>query len=356
MKDLLKTSLVPLTHPNLEARWRALQSAGAVPSPFLSWQWYKALAAVPAAAGNAHLVIAERPTGEVIGLLPVEWSRGPGRLRTVGVAGWRWLSPDHLDVVAAPADRPAVAAAIVRHLSESRTWDLLDFDGLSPQGSLSNAVLQLRLPLYHRMTPEPVAVPWVDLRGTRELTSVIPSRNLRQQVSRGTRAGGGLSVITDPDAVEAALVRLMTLHNARFGAASSVFATAERRRFHVLAARGLTIDGLARIYRLGSADRSAALLYALIWDKRIFYYSMGIDPLVSRSPGLSILGASIWSAAQEGFLEFDLLRGEHAFKLRFAGGVRTDRRLRVVRPTARVATALTARAWGRISRAGSTAP
>lgn len=346
----MKTRLARIDDPAIAPHWRDLQAAGGVPSPFLGWQWCQAIAGNPE-AGHVRVIVAEE-AGQIVGLLPVEWSRGSGGLRTVGVAGWHWLAPDHLDVVGAPADRPAVAAAVLHHLSASRRcWDLLDLDGLSPDGALAAAASRLRLPRYYPMTPEPVPCPWVDLGLGPEPTAVLPSRNLRQQVSRGTRAGGGLCVVTDPDEVAAALSRLMTLHNARLGATSSVFATPARRHFHALLARTLAVEGLARIYQLGATYREAALLYALVWGRSIHYYSMGLNPQLGRSPGLSVLGAAILSAAAEGFTEFDLLRGDHAFKLRFATGTRSDVRLRVIRPTRRVATAAAQRVWGRVSSA-----
>ena len=62
---------------------------------------------------------------------------------------------------------------------------------------------------------------------------------------------------------------------------------------------------------------------------------MGIRPVVGGSPGRTLYGQMVLSAAAEGVAELDLLRGDHAFKLRFANGVRTDLHLRLLRPTLR---------------------
>jgi hypothetical protein len=51
----------------------------------------------------------------------------------------------------------------------------------------------------------------------------------------------------------------MDLHNQRFAAISAVFATAARRRFHLLAAQRMADAGMVRIYRLVAEGRNAGL-------------------------------------------------------------------------------------------------
>jgi CelD/BcsL family acetyltransferase involved in cellulose biosynthesis len=128
---------------------------------------------------------------------------------------------------------------------------------------------------------------------------------------------------------------MMQLHNARFGSSSRVFATPARRRFHILAARRLAAAGRARIYRLSSDEGHAALLYALSHDRRLYYYSLGIVPDRSPSPGRTLIGQAVLSAAAEGFEEFDLLRGDHDFKWRFADHGRADLTVQALRLTPR---------------------
>ena len=69
---------------------------------------------------------------------------------------------------------------------------------------------------------------------------------------------------------------------------------------------------------------------------RVFFYSSGILPTAGRSPGLVVLGSAISSAAEEGFREFDLLRGGEPYKLRFSTDTRRNLRL-VFRLTASAA-------------------
>ncbi|HEX8135662.1 MAG TPA: GNAT family N-acetyltransferase, partial [Actinomycetes bacterium] len=334
----LEVAALAPTDPALRGIWPLLERDAGVGCPFLTWPWFSALADVPSASGCVRVLVATR-AGEPIGLLPLEWATGPGRLRTVGPAGWRWLAPDHLDVLGPGRQRLAAARAMLAYLAVTPDWDALDLDGLDPAGALARATAgALRPPRFLHRPAEPVAAPFVDLRA-KDDAELFPSRNLRHQVRRGLRAaersGGGLETVRDPQRVGRLMEELMALHNARFGAASAVFATPERRRFHLLASGRMAAAGMAQVVRLTAEGRTAALLYALLLPGRVFYYAMGMAGEVGLSPGRTVLGQAILAAADEGFSEFDLLRGDHPFKLRFASGIREDLRIRVVRPTVR---------------------
>ncbi len=334
---MLAVSELKLTDPRLPAIWQILQERVRLLSPFVTWQWVGALAAVPEVSSKVRVLVVT-DNERVLGLLPVEHWKSNENLRVLGPAGGQWLAPDHIDVVAVPADRGRVADALVQRMMGWCSWDMLDFEGLAADGALLRALNRRRRPQLLRPPDQKVHAPYVDLLA-REPALLLPSRNLRQQVRRGLRfcerTGGGLSVTEQPSDVRLLLPVLMRLHNERFGSASKVFATPERRRFHVAAAASLAEHGMARIYWLEVQSQKAALLYALKAYGHLYYYSMGFRPELGLSPGLTLLGQTLLAAAAEGLEEFDLLRGDHAFKLRFATGSRADARVRLLRATPR---------------------
>ena len=325
-----------LDDPSLASMWTRLQGVGGVPSPFLTWEWVGSLAETPELCRNVQVLVCyERD--HVAGLLPLQWSSGSGRLREVRIAG-HWLAPDHLDVVSSPGHEHAVAAAVLTHLVEARDWELLELSGLAECGALAAALRRLRPPRFAYRVKEVLQLPWVELAG-KDAAEVLPRRNLRQQVGRGRRvaerSGGGFTTVREPASVGPLLEEMMRLHNMRWGSASTVFATAARRDFHRRAVRRLAAADLMRFYRLRVGEIDAAVLYALRLDRRLYYYSMGMTPEAGLSPGRTVLGQAILSAAEEGLEEFDLLRGEHDFKLRFATGVRSNLHVQVARVTPR---------------------
>lgn len=337
-----------LGDPALKAAWGRLETAGALRTPFEAAAFYSSLHDVPGLSARVQVLVVTDADDGVVGLLPLEWPDGPARLRTVSTPAAGWLAPDHLDVIAVPAQRPAVAGAVVRHLCRRPDWDLLDLHSLRSTGALAAALGAARPVL--RLSTEPVRCPYLDLRGGPE--GLPWSRNLRQQVARGRRAaeraGGGFEVVDEPDRVVALLEVLMTLHVARFGTSSQAFSTPSRREFHRLAAGRLAAAGRARIYRLTVTDRDAGLLYAFTNGHGLYYYAMGIRPEVGGSPGLTVLGQTALAAAKEGLREFDLLRGDHEFKLRFSSGVRDNPSRRLLRPTVQALRFAVVKTAGRI--------
>jgi CelD/BcsL family acetyltransferase involved in cellulose biosynthesis len=339
----LTVSRVPLTDPGLEAAWAALQGAGHVGTPFLSWQWVSALRDVPGAAGDTGVLVCRRG-GEVVGLLPLERARLDGR-RVLGVAGWYWVGPDHTDVVAAPADRAEVARAMLAELARTPGWDVLDLDGLAPDGALSGAVDEVfTKPRFVVRPTEELPIAYVGLAG--EILSGHGRKQVRKEIRKAEGAGGGFAVVTDPAEFPALLDAMMDLHIARFGDRSRVFATAERRRFHQLAAARLGAAGLVRMHRLAVGDEPAAITYTLVWNGSILFYSGGLRTDIGMTPGFSVRAAAMLAAAEAGYEVADLMRGDHGYKERFRAEVRSDVRRRVARVNASLARSAVVRAGG----------
>jgi CelD/BcsL family acetyltransferase involved in cellulose biosynthesis len=329
----LRIRALALADPGVAVAWRQLQAAGGVGSPFLVWELFSALADVPELSGETQVLVADdghRP----LGLLPLEPRHGPGGLRSLGLTPG-WLGADHLDVVAEPRHRPAVAAAVARHLAARAGWQLLDLDGLDRSSALAGQVRRImRPPRFLPLPPIDIPVPYVALPEATGASRSNASKEAARKLRSIERAGGGFSVVDSPERVADLLEDLMDLHNQRLGTTSSVFATATHRRFHLLAARRMAEAGMARIYRLVADGVNAGLQYDFVLGDRIFFYQSGIMPTAGRSPGLVVLGGVIRSAAEEGFRELDLLRGDEPYKLRFSTGTRQDLRLVVLRPTA----------------------
>lgn len=332
----LRVQPLALADPRVALAWRQLQAAGGVSSPFLVWELFSALAKIPELSGGAQVLVVDdghRP----VGLLPVEPRDGPSGLPALGLTP-PWLGADHLDVVAEPRDRPAVAGAVVRHLAARTDWQLLDLDGLDQSGALTGQLGRiLRPPRFLPLPPIGIPVPCVALPDRTESLRSNAIKEAARKLRSIERGGGGFSVVSSPERVAGLLEELMGLHNQRFGAVSAVFSTEARRRFHLLAAHNMAEAGMARIYRLVVDGANAGLQYDFVLGDRVYFYQSGIEPTAGRSPGLVVLGSAIRSAADEGFAEFDLLRGDEPYKLRFSTGTRQDLRLVVLRVTAAAA-------------------
>lgn len=317
------------------ADWVRLQSLGAVPTPFLSQQWYAAMSGVAPLVETAEVLVCRRD-GAVIGLLPIEIVDTRG-LRTLGVAGSGWTCPDHLDVVALPEDREAVAAAIARHLAERRDWDLLDLAVLAGDSPLPAALRSImRPPRFVVRADQPVPIRTLRVADGAPALGKWSRRRLRRVQHIIDNNGGTVELVSDPQRVPALLDVLMTLHRQRFGDRSTVFATAERRQFHRAAARSLSESRQAHIAKLTVGGVDAALLYILTWHSTAYLYCSGLRPSVLQSAGSGLRDWIVCNGVGD-CDTIDFLRGEQEWKARRGDNVLNDTRARVVRATPRVA-------------------
>ena len=318
--------------------WTELQHRDGVATPFLSWEWYGALAEIPELAASTEVLMCRRGASTV-GLLPIETVERRG-LRTLGVAGWYWFTPDHLEVVAAPCDRESVAREIAVHLATRRDWDTVDLDALADHSALGLALKGV----MHRprfVTRADLPVPILIRRLTNDEGPLL-SKGVRKQLRRELKLiedqGGTLEMVTDPNEVVDLIEELISLHRSRFGDRSNVFATAERRRFHLTAARRMSAAGRARVARLRIGGVDVALSFMLIWGSTVCFYSGGLRPDIGRSPGFALRAWAVKQVAEEGFTTVDFLRGDHEWKQRLANRELRDTRVRIVRVTPRVVT------------------
>lgn len=321
--------------PEVAVAWKEHQSAGHVPTAFQSWEWFSALADSPGLAADVEVLCVDAPGGATVGILALGRS-ATARMRTLGFAGWDYTTPDHVDVIAAGADREACALAIARHLAGRRDWDMLDLDGVAGTSALPSALAEvMRRPRFMALAPEDVVCRYLALDPGKGMENV-PSRHTRKQARKDLRLaeseGGGLDRVTDPAAVDAVFDDLVELHRQRFPQ-SPVFATPERERFQRLAAKRLVAADGARLYRLRLGDRVAGIAYILTFDGVGGSYLGGradsAAPL--HSPGRTLRAGVIADLAADGFSEYDGLRGGHEYKNALTDSERVDLRLRYLR-------------------------
>jgi CelD/BcsL family acetyltransferase involved in cellulose biosynthesis len=346
----LSVERVRLDDGDLASAWTALERRNGVSTPFLSYQWYRPMTEIAPLIESAEALLCRR-NDHPVGLLPIETVEHDG-LRTLGVAGWHWFTPDHLDVVAAPEDRAAVAQCFAGHLASRRDWDVLDLDALAEHSPLLPALRStMRRPRFVTRPEEPVSI---RIRTVDPASGISVGKWARKRLRRTAREveelGGTIEFVTDPARVPALLDALMDLHRARFQNRSTVFATPDRRRFHRAAAAAMAGTGQARIARLTVGDVDAALMYILTWRSTAYLYSSGLNPDLLQSAGSVLRDWVLTQAASEGFGAIDFLRGEQEWKDQFADAVVHDSRVRVVRTTPRVVVAGVERALNRARR------
>ena len=149
------------------------------------------------------------------------------------------------------------------------------------------------------------------------------SRNFRSQIRRKERSllekGLSYRLSDDPEKLEADMGTLATLHEARWGAQGSGALRDRRAAFHLDFARAALERGWLRLWLAEVEEKPVGAWYGFRFAGKEWYYQSGRDPEWDReSVGLVLLAHTIRSAFDDGLTTYKLLRGDDAYKDRFA--------------------------------------
>src|SRR5207253_64572 len=141
-----------------------------------------------------------------------------------------------------------------------------------------------------------------------------------------------LDGLRSPAEVAAGMDSLLALHRRRWqleGGSDGI--TPEVEDFHREAARRLAAVGWAVLFLLHAEGAPRAALYGFRHGDRFAFYQSGHEPeWRPRSVGTVLLGHTIRWAIEQGCSEYDFLRGDEAYKLKWANGARRTVRVRIV--------------------------
>ncbi|WGL51010.1 GNAT family N-acetyltransferase [Nocardioides sp. BP30] len=296
----------------LRAQWDAL--AAATGSPFLRSWWLDAVSrASDARPAYVLLLRGEVLLGGVA--LAVDRHLLVPRYRFLGQGV---LTPDHLDLLAAPGEEAAVARAFAQWF-RGRGSRLLDLDGLAAGALLARAI--------GRQGEAVDAAPYLTLgAGSDAYPATLSAsfrRNLRRSARRLSEAGAQHRRIP-PEEVPSALAAFWALHEARGDRDRLIGYAAVLDRI-VLAG----VDcGECHLDVIEAGGEPLAVSIAFGVGDRLSLYQVArsLDP-AHGSAGTVLLDRVIDTAAGE-YAEVDLLRGEEGYKDHFATGRRPLLRLR----------------------------
>jgi CelD/BcsL family acetyltransferase involved in cellulose biosynthesis len=275
---------------------------------FSTWEWASTWWR-DYGAGRDPLVAACREGPDTVAVLPLYlWSRRPVRVaRFVGHG-----PADQLGPVYAPGAEAAAAEAL-RQTVEQADLDLVLMELLPGRESWREVLRQE--PLLRESSPT------ISLGAGWDAYLAGRSANLRQQIRRRERQldrrhAVRFRLATEPRRLQDDLTLLYALHRARWGARS---AFSRFEDFHRDFAAVAFEQGWLRLWFLELDGRPAAAWYGFRFAGVESYYQAGRDPAFrDESVGFVLLAHSIREAAEEGVVEYRLLRGAERFKLRFA--------------------------------------
>lgn len=312
----------------LRPEWSAL--AGRCPWTTVfqlpEWQlpWWRHL------GGGELRAIALRLGGRLVGFAPLfvhgfPWQPRELSLLATGVS-------DYEDFLLEPEIAASGVNVIFERLTSAgaawRTCAIQEVRSISP-------LLEPVLPasLTHQLTPGS-SCPVLQLPAAMdELLARLSGRfrrKLRMVRHRLERAGDFRYVLADADTAPDLMSALFRLHQQRWTARNEPGVLADPRlgAFHADVAAGMLAAGMLRLYALQLNGQTAAVFYGFAYAGRMYSYLTGIDPSAGYySPGTNLLHHVITEAVTEGVGEFDMLRGEEAYKYLWGAVPRQNQRL-----------------------------
>jgi len=334
-------------------RWDQL-AGGCV---FRSWTWlstwwkhYQSLR--PAQSLNVLLVFDEEHNGDaehgkpdpkhLIAVLPCYFDTSLTRGKVLRLLGDGEVCSDHLSLLVDSADTQRVSQALAEHLvRRGEAWDLIDFPAIDDQdqamGHLASALQSQECHVSRQAGPNSwsIALPdsWEEFLA---LQSKSHRKQLRRLERRAHNAGQCVWHLAETQQdFENGWAILIDLHQRRRISLGEpgCFASQRWADFHRDVAEQRFRSGHLRLSWLELTGQPVAAEYNLVDHQTTFAYQSGIDPdrLEEGSGQLSLI-YTIRHAIEEGFAEFDLLRGDEPYKAHWRATPRPTADLQIVPP------------------------
>lgn len=300
--------------------WNAIYAADPTATPFTSPGWARAWID-HWATGPEPWVLLVHDGSRVAGIAALSLQR-IGPLRVLGMLGKE--PGDYWDVLAAPADRAAVSAAVAQELARRRgEWDAGILNCIVPGSQTEAALVTAGLPIMKRRD---VACPAIALPSTWDayLAELPRGRraNLRRHLRRLDEGEVVLREVRDDAELPDALLRWQDLRERQWDAAGRTLNPSHRtgrfREFLLHAARALVPSGQALVWEF-SVDGRVAGMYVNFADARSFYWYLGgFDPAhASLGIGKIAIAAGIRQSIERERERYDFTRGDEPYKYWF---------------------------------------
>jgi CelD/BcsL family acetyltransferase involved in cellulose biosynthesis len=320
----------------LEPAWNRLLEESASNTLTLTYEWLATWWEV-FSEGRELYILLVRDGNELIGIAPM-------LKRTVqhyGVLPFRRIEflasgedeadeicSDYLDFILKRGREQQALDFILRYICEKDTdWDeilLTDMDGDSLNLAVVKGYCEDSGIKMQQMRDE-LAIFLPLTKNFEEVVNSLSSsfrRKIRSDRKAFEAYGGEIHLIENQEEFEQGFEALVELHQARWMSrgGEGVFASEKFTRFHRLFAPKALQNSWLKLYVALKDDKPIAAIYNFVYNRKVHYYQSGFRHENSglQSPGVLMQAYSIENAIQEGFSEFDFLKGrEGSYKFRW---------------------------------------
>ena len=299
----------------LAPEWRGLMAGNPHARPFYdpAWHaaWWRCLG-----SGTVHLCAVRNENGGLLAIAPLTL-REDGVLRFIGGED---LS-DYLDIVAKPGAYADAWRALMEYLNSpgAPPWKEMRLHSVPAASPTAEFFSGYEGAKVEKEDVCPViALPdswdaYTGMLGQRD------ERELRRKIRKaGMEADLAYGSTLSPENIEADLEDFFRLH-ALSQPEKDEFWNDSRRTFFREMAREMLQLGWLDLSLMRVHGHAVAANFSFDYEDRIYLYNSGYDPGErDLSAGIVLLAQNIEQAIQSGRSSFDMLRGDEAYKYRFA--------------------------------------
>lgn len=327
----------------LRGEWDALlsrSSAGLFNSWGYLYPWYRRIGP----DRPLLLLTARNREGRLVGLMPLCFE--PKTLfgkpvRRISFLGENHVGADYLDAIAEKGHEEEIARAFVAELKARRSeWDLIDLHDLASTSVTAKIFAEAFAGEAEVTVADRWECPYERFQPGEGFDAFLKRTGRRDNYLRRKKwleKQEGYRIVKTEAAHELArpMSEFFRLHAMRWqgdGGSSGIKGKGVEA-FHRDATQFLAESGKTRIYTMWIGDKAVASVYGLIDRGTFLYFQAGYDPeWRNKSVGLVLVGETFKDAIEQGFTEYDFLRGTETYKSDWTTQVRKTVTVRIIPP------------------------
>ncbi len=311
---------------SLKEEWDALLKKYPRPSIFLTWDWLFCWWKYFGQKKSLQIILVRDERDNLLGLAPLFATKerwGMKSLKVIKFLGTQPISSEYLDFICEKDVFTEVAKEILSYLIKNKNSDLLFFSDLRADSALLQSLRQYPDLAYR--VEEGETCPFIAFPAEWETYFKSVNRRVREYVKANANfflqeEKGELKKADESD-YQTVLQELFRLHTQRWQSKgkSGSFALAEKRDFHLEISRRLLEKKELGLYYLRVDKKIASVLYGFVYQDTYYFYQTGFDlSFEGKKPGLLVLYHALQDSFRSGLRNFDFLRGEEEYKLKWA--------------------------------------
>ena len=321
---------------NLKDKWNTLLERSENDTIFLTWEWLKLWLETFQKDSKLCILLGYIGQNELVGIAPLMVRKrimlGLSVRSVEFIGSGDEVSPDQISFIVLEGDKRNFQHAVLEYFRKKPAeWDILHFRDIRKNEELPQDILEVFKVEQSYYEPNAVC-PYVELPNTWEEYAPKLSRKFRYNIGRNEkilRNNYDIEFSTEigPETFEQIWDKFIEIHRKRMVEKKTVGFSMEDIfwNFHKKVAKKCLEKGWLFMGILKANGNIIACQYGFIYNKKVFFYQVGMDAGFDKySLGSIVIASMIKESIKRGCLEYDFLRGDEPYKFHWTKSIRNN--------------------------------